>query len=43
MSFLHFKVHKFCMDILFYDFHTDFIQICDIGSCDEVIGDETKL
>jgi hypothetical protein len=27
MPFLHFQAYKFCVDILFYDFHTDSIEI----------------
>jgi len=27
MPFLHFKAHEFCTNMLFYDFHTKFIEI----------------
>ncbi len=27
MPILHFEAHGFCIDILFYDFHMDYIEI----------------
>jgi hypothetical protein len=36
MSFLHFEAHKCCMDILFYNFCTNFIKI--LWYCKFVIG-----
>ncbi len=32
MTFLYFEAHGFCMDILFYNFHTNLIEISNIGS-----------
>ncbi len=30
MSFLHFEAHGCCMNILFYNFHMDFIEFLGI-------------
>jgi hypothetical protein len=32
MQFLHFEIHGFCMDILFYNFCTNYVEIHDVVS-----------